>query len=122
MRATRHKGADYVCITTIAALKNPIEPKDVVKNWMRSRATISFLGLWGKLHNPDFQGGDFAPLLAQTGENAFTMSPTRWVEGFNSIGVLCKIGRGGGTFAHLDIAFEFPSWVSAEFKLYLIEA
>jgi len=88
------KGADYVCITDIAALKNPIEPKDVVKNWMRSRATISFLGLWEKLHNPDFKGVDFDPLLAQAGDNAFTMSPTRWVEEFNSIGILCKIGRG----------------------------
>ena len=120
VRVIRHNGADYVCITDIASLKNPIEPKDVVKNWMRSRATISFLGLWEKLHNPDFKGVDFDPLLAQAGDNAFTMSPTRWVEGFNSIGILCKIGRGGGTFAHRDIAFEFTSWISAEFKLYLI--
>ncbi len=65
VRVIRHNGADYVCITDIAALKNPIEPKDVVKNWMRSRATISFLGLWEKLHNPDFKGVDFDPLLAQ---------------------------------------------------------
>ena len=120
VRVIRHNGADYVCITDIASLKNPIEPKDVVKNWMRSRATISFLGLWEKLHNPDFKGVDFDPLLAQAGDNAFTMSPTRWVEEFNSIGILCKIGRGDGTFAHRDIAFEFTSWISAEFKLYLI--
>ena len=120
VRVIRHNGADFVCITDIAALKNPIEPKDVVKNWMRSRATISFLVLWEKLHNPDFKGVDFDPLLAMAGDNAFTMSPTRWVEEFNSIGILCKIGRGGGTFAHRDIAFEFTSWISAEFKLYLI--
>ena len=120
VRVIRHNGADYVCITDIAALKNPIEPKDVVKNWMRSRATISFLGLWEKLHNPDFKGVDFDPLLTQAGDNAFTMSPTRWVDEFNSIGFICKLGRGGGTFAHRDIAFEFTSWVSAEFKLYLI--
>ena len=74
VRVIRHNGADYVCITDIAALKNPIEPKDVVKNWMRSRATISFLGLWEKLHNPDFKGVDFDPLLAQAGDNAFTMN------------------------------------------------
>ena len=64
VRVIRHNGADYVCITDIAALRNPIEPKDVVKNWMRSRATISFLGLWEKLHNPGFKGVDFDPLLA----------------------------------------------------------
>ena len=120
VRVMRHNGADFVCITDIAALRNPVEPKDVVKNWMRSRATISFLGLWEKLHNPDFKGVDFDPLLAQAGDNAFTMSPTRWVDEFNSIGFLCKVGRGGGTFAHRDIAFEFTSWISAEFKLYLI--
>jgi len=96
VRVIRRDGADYVCITDIAALKNPIEPKDVVKNWMRSRATISFLGLWEKLHNPDFKGVDFDPLWAQAGDNAFTMSPTRWVNEFNSIGFICKIGRGGG--------------------------
>ena len=67
VRVIRHNGADYVCNTDIAALKNSVEPKDVVKNWMRSRATISFLGLWEKLHNPDFKGVDFAPLWAQAG-------------------------------------------------------
>ena len=120
VRVIRHKGADYVRITDIAALRNPIEPKDVVKNWMRSRATISFLGLWEKLHNPDFKGVEFAPLLAMAGDNAFTMSPTRWIDELNAAGFVCKLGRGGGTFAHRDIAFEFASWVSAEFKLYLI--
>ena len=79
VRVIRHNGADYVCITDIAALRNPIEPKDVVKNWMRSRATISFLGFWEKLHNPDFKGVEFDPLLAMAGDNAFTMSPTRSV-------------------------------------------
>ncbi len=116
----KHKGADYVCITDIAALRNPVEPKDVVKNWMRSRATVSFLGLWEKLHNSAFNRVDFDPLLAMAGDNAFTLSPTRWVEEFHAIGFVCKMGRGGGTFAHRDIAFEFASWVSAEFKLYLI--
>ena len=116
----KHNGADYVCITDIAALRNPVEPKDVVKNWMRSRATVSFLGLWEKLHNSGFNRVDFDPLLSMAGDNAFTLSPTRWVEEFHAIGFVCKIGRGGGTFAHRDIAFEFASWVSAEFKLYLI--
>ncbi len=120
MRVMKHNGADYVCITDIAALRNPVEPKDVVKNWMRSRATVSFLGLWEKLHNSAFNRVDFDPLLAMAGDNAFTLSPTRWVEEFHAIGFVCKMGRGGGTFAHRDIAFEFASWVSAEFKLYLI--
>ena len=116
----KHNDADYVCITDIAALRNPVEPKDVVKNWMRSRATVSFLGLWEKLHNSGFNRVDFDPLLAMAGDNAFTLSPTRWIEEFHAIGFVCKMGRGGGTFAHRDIAFEFASWVSAEFKLYLI--
>ena len=120
VRIVRHGNADYVCLTDIAALRNPVEPKDVVKNWMRSRATISFLGLWEKLHNPDFKGVDFDPLLAASGDNAFTMSPTRWTDELNAIGIFTKVGRGGATFAHRDIAFEFASWVSPEFKLYLI--
>ena len=120
VRVLRVNDADYICISDIAALKNPVEPKDVVKNWMRSRATISFLGLWERLHNPEFKGVDFDPLLRVAGDNAFTMSPTRWIESFNAIGIYCKVGRNGGTYAHRDIAFEFTSWVSPEFKLYLI--
>jgi len=113
-------GADFLCISDIAMLKNAVEPKDVVKNWMRTRATISFLGLWEKLHNPAFKGVDFDPLLKVAGDNAFTMSPSRWVGEFNAKGIYCKAGRGGATFAHRDIAFEFTSWISPEFKLYLI--
>lgn len=120
VRVLKVEGSDYICLTDIAALKNPAEPKDVVKNWMRSRATISFLGLWEKLHNPGFKGVDFDPLLRVAGDNAFTMSPSRWVEAFNAKGIFCKLGRCGATFAHRDIAFEFTSWVSPEFKLYLI--
>ena len=113
-------GLDYVCITDIAALKNPIEPKDVVKNWLRSRSTLAFVEIWEKLHNPNFKGVEFDPLLSEAGENSFTMSPSRLIENYNAIGLICKNGRGGGTYAHKDIAFEFTSWISAEFKLYLI--
>ena len=113
-------GFDYVCITDIASLKNPLEPKDVVKNWLRSRSTLSFIGLWEKLHNPNFKGVEFDPLLSEAGENSFTMSPSRFIEDYNAIGLICKTGRGGATYAHKDIAFEFTSWISAEFKLYLI--
>ena len=84
--------------------------------------SIVFLGLWEKLHNPDFKGIDFDPILAMAGDNAFTMSPTRWIDEFNASGFVCKIGRGGGTFAHRDIAFEFTSWISAEFKLFVYRA
>jgi len=120
VRFLTYNGLDYVCITDIAALKNPLEPKDVVKNWLRSRSTLSFVGLWEKLHNPDFKGVEFDPLLAEAGENSFTMSPSRFIEDYNAIGLICKTGRGGATYAHKDIAFEFTSWISAEFKLYLI--
>ena len=120
IRFLTHNGLDYVCLTDIAALKNPLEPKDVVKNWLRSRSTLSFVGLWEKLHNPNFKGVEFDPLLAEAGENSFTMSPSRFIEDYNAIGLICKTGRGGATYAHKDIAFEFTSWISAEFKLYLI--
>ena len=112
--------SNYISITDIARYKNPVEPKDVVKNWLRNRSTIEFLGLWEKIHNPDFKEVEFDPLLFEAGSNAFTMSPTRWVERTNAIGIFTKTGAGGGTYAHEDIAFEFASWISAEFKLYLV--
>ncbi len=88
---------------------------------MRSRDTLEFLGLWESLHNPDFKPVEFDGFRSQAGLNAFTMSPTKWVEGVNAIGIVVKAGRYGGTYAHSDIAFEFASWVSAEFKLYIIK-
>ena len=98
VRFLTHNGLDYVCITDIAALKNPLEPKDVVKNWLRSRSTLSFVGLWEKLHNPDFKGVEFDPLLAEAGENSFTMSPSRFIEDYNAIGLICKTGRSEVTY------------------------
>lgn len=111
---------DYISVTDIARYKNPDEPKDVVKNWMRSRTTIEFLGLWEKIHNPDFKGVEFDPFLRQSGSNAFVLSPSKWIETTGAIGLVSRAGTNGGTFAHPDIAFEFASWISAEFKLYLI--
>jgi hypothetical protein len=90
-------GKDYICVTDIARYKNPVEPKDVVKNWMRSRNTIEFLGLWEKIHNPNFKGVDFDPFLSEAGSNAFTMSPTKWVETTAAIGIFTKTGARGGT-------------------------
>lgn len=113
--------ADYICITDIDRIKNPLEPKDVVKNWLRSKNTLLFLGLWEKLNNPEFKGVEFDSFMMEAGTNAFTMSPSRWIEQTNAIGIISRSGSKGGTFAHKDIAFEFSSWVSTEFKLYLLK-
>ena len=112
---------DYISLTDIARYKNVYEPKDVVKNWLRVRDTIEFLGLWETIHNPNFKGVEFDSFRNEAGTNTFTLSPQRWIENTNAIGIVSKSGRGGGTFAHPDIAMEFASWISAEFKLYLIQ-
>lgn len=112
---------DYLCLTDLARRKNPYEPKDVVKNWLRLRSTIEFLGLWEQLYNPNFKGVEFDTFKNESGSNAFTLTPQRWIEKTNAIGIVSKSGRGGGTFAHKDIAFEFASWISPEFKLYVIK-
>jgi len=88
---------------------------------MRSRSTIEFIGLWEQLNNPDFKGVEFDSFIQEAGSNAFTLSPQKWISATNAIGITSKSGRYGGTFAHKDIAFEFASWVSAEFKLYIIK-
>lgn len=111
---------DYISITDIAKYKSDA-PDDVIKNWMRNRDTIEFLGLWEQLNNPEFNPVEFDGFRNASGANAFTMSPKKWIEGTNAIGITSKPGRYGGTFAHKDIAFEFASWISAEFKLYIIK-
>lgn len=121
IRTFAKDGIDYICITDIARQKNPEEPKDVVKNWMRSKNTLEYLGLWESLNNPDFKGVEFDPILREAGSNAFTMSPSRWVELTGAIGIMNKLGRDGGTYAQRDIAFKFASWVSVEFELYLVK-
>ena len=113
-------GVDYISITDIARQKNALEPKDVVKNWMRQKNTLEYLGLWERLHNPNFKGVEFDPLLAEAASNSFTMSPTRWVELTSAIGIITKNGKNGGTYAISDIAFKFANWVSVEFELYLV--
>ena len=111
---------EYISLTDIARYKSD-EPKDVIKNWMRNKDTIEFLGLWEQLHNENFKGVEFDSFRNQAGSNAFTLSPQKWIESTNAIGIVSKSGRNGGTFAHSDIAFEFASWISAEFKLYIIK-
>lgn len=121
IKTIKANGMDYICITDIARQKNPLEPKDVVKNWMRSKNTIEYLGLWEMLNNPNFKGVEIDPFLKEAGSNSFTMSPSRWIETTDAIGIISKSGANGGTYAQSDIAFKFASWVSAEFELYLIK-
>lgn len=110
----------YISLTDIAKYRSD-EPNDVIKNWLRNKDTIAFLGLWESLHNPDFKPIEFDGFRNEAGSNAFTMSPTKWIEGVNAKGIISKAGRYGGTFAHSDIAMEFASWISPEFKLYIIK-
>lgn len=112
---------DFISLTDIARYKNNDEPKDVVGNWLRNRNTIEFLGVWESLNNPNFKGVEFDAFKKEAGLNAFTLSPKKWIENTNAIGIISKPGRHGGTFAHTDIAFEFASWISPEFKLYIIK-
>ena len=117
-----HEAEDFISLTDMARYKNPNAPKDVVKNWLRLRSTIDFLGLWEKLNNPNFNRVEFDSFKNRAGENAFTLSPQQWIKSTNAIGIISKSGRyNGGTFAHKDIAFEFASWLSPEFKLYIIK-
>lgn len=112
---------DFISLTDIARYKNPHEPKDVIANWMRLRNTIEYLGIWEQLNNSNFKGVEFDAFLHEAGSNAFTLSPQRWIETTNAIGIMSRSGRGGGTYAHKDIAFKFAAWISAEFELYIIK-
>ena len=112
---------DYISLTDMARYKNPLEPKDVVKNWMRNYSTIEFLGIWERINNPRFKGVEFDSFKKEAGANSFTLSPQLWIEKTGAVGIISRSGNGGGTFAHKDIAFEFATWISPEFKLYLIK-
>jgi hypothetical protein len=112
---------DFISLTDIAKYKNSDEPFIVINNWMRLRNTIEYLGIWESLYNPDFKPIEFDRFLHEAGANAFTLSPTKWITVTNAIGITVKPGRGGGVFAHKDIAFKFASWISAEFELYIIK-
>ena len=112
---------DYISLTDIARYKNSEEPNVVVANWMRNHNTIEYLGIWEQLNNLEFNPLEFEGFLKAAGSNAFTLSPQKWVNTTNAKGIYVKLGRGGGTFAHKDIAFKFASWISAEFELYIIK-
>lgn len=112
---------DFICLTDIAKSKNPDHPDDLIRNWLRNRNTLELLGIWEQLHNPDFNPVEFDGIRKQAGLNSFTLTPKQWVALTGAVGLSSKAGRYGGTYAHQDIAFEFASWVSVEFKLYLIK-
>ena len=120
IRTMKVNGTDYLCITDIAKQKNEIDPNGVIANWMRNRNTIEYLGLWEILHNANFNPLEFEGFRRQAGLNAFTLSPTQWIESTNAIGMTAQAGRYGGTYAISDIAFKFANWVAVEFELYLV--
>ena len=112
---------EYISLTDIARFRNSDDPRFAIQNWMRNRNTIEFLGLWESLHNPNFNRVQFDTFRTEAGLNRFGMTPSKWVENTGAIGITAKAGRYGGTYAHSDIAMEFASWISAEFKLYLMK-
>ncbi len=121
IRVNTTNEADYISLTDIAKKRNPEFPADVIKNWMRSRSTIEFLGLWEQINNPNFKLVEFDQFKQEAGTNTFVLPPQKWIAATNAIGIISKSGRYGGTYAHSDIAFEFASWISPEFKLYIIK-
>ncbi len=109
----------YISLTDIAKTKNSLESRVVISNWLSSYSTIDFLALWESLYNPNFNRMEFHTVRNESGR--LVMTPTRWIEKMNAIGITSKAGKYGGTYAHVDIAFEFASWISPQFKLYLIK-
>jgi hypothetical protein len=112
---------EYINITDIARYKNTVRTDDLIRNWLRNRNTIEFLGIWEQLNNPNFKPVEFDGFKIQAGLNSFALTPKQWIGATNAIGLISKAGRYGGTYAQKDIAFEFASWISVEFKLYLIK-
>lgn len=113
------KEDDYICLTDMA---KRFGGDDLIYSWMRNRNTLEFLGIWEQMHNPGFKGGEFETFKKEAGLNSFHLTPKKWIEATQAIGIQSRAGRyGGGTYAHKDLAFEFGSWLSPEFKLYLIK-
>jgi hypothetical protein len=115
------KESEFISLTDMAKFRDSQRTNYIIQNWMRTRNTIEFIGLWEKLHNPLFKGIEFDAFKNEAGSNSFTLTPKKWIEATNAIGIISKAGRYGGTYAHKDIAFEFASWISPTFKLYLIK-
>jgi hypothetical protein len=121
VRILSSKEEDYICITDIARYKDEQRTDYLISNWLRNRNTIEFLGIWEQINNPGFNPIEFDGIKKQAGLNSFILTAKQWIEKTGAIGIIAKTGRYGGTYAHKDIAFEFASWVSVEFKLYLIK-
>jgi len=117
----QYHNEEYICITDIAKYKDPDRSDYVIQNWIRSRNTVEFLGIWEQINNPSFNPIEFDGFRKQAGLNSFILTAKQWIEKTRAIGIISKSGRYGGTYAHKDIAFEFASWISVEFKLYLIK-
>ena len=117
----RVNNVDYISLTDLARYANEKEPKIPVISWMRNKDVVLFLGLWEKMNNSNFKGHEFVTFKNEAGTNKFNLSPQKWIKETNAIGIISKSGNKGGTYAHPDIAFEFASWLSPEFKLYLIQ-
>ena len=120
IRVQRTERDDFISLTDIARHQEPNRTDHVIQNWLRNRNTVEFLGIWERLNNPAFKPLEFEGIRNHAGLNSFVLTPKKWIETTAAIGIQSKSGRYGGTFAHRDIAFEFASWVSVEFKLYLI--
>ena len=117
----KNHNRDYISLTDIARYKNPSETALVISHWLSTRFTVDFLGIWETINNPDFNTTEFSSIRNESGSNGFVLTTKQWVEKTNAIGIYSKSGRyNGGTYAHKDIAFEFATWISVEFKLYLI--
>ena len=112
---------EYISLTGIARYRDAERSDYILQNWLRTRSTIEFVGLWEQFNNPDFNSIEFDGIKNQAGSNSFSLTPKRWIEATNAIGIVSKTGKYGGTFAHRDIAFEFATWISAEFKFYFIK-
>ncbi len=121
VRILTKEESDYICLTDMAQYKEPGRTDHVIQNWMRNRNTVEFLGIWEQLNNPDFKPLEFEGFRKKAGLNSFVLTPKQWIVETNAIGIVSTQGRYGGTYAHTDIAFEFASWISVEFKLYLIK-
>jgi len=118
----RIDGVEYISLTDLARYADKEDPRYPIQNWMRNKDVISYLGLWENIHNISFKRVEFDTFKNEAGSNKFKITPQRWISYTNAIGIISKRGRcNGGTFAHPDIAFEFASWLSPEFKLYLIQ-
>jgi hypothetical protein len=112
---------DYISLTDMARYRDAERTNYIIQNWMRTRSAIEFCGLWEQLNNPDFKSIEFDAFKNESGSNSFALTPQKWIESTNAKGIVSKSGRYGGTFAHRDIAFEFATWISAEFKFYFIK-